>query len=67
MPVYSLGAWTIDESSPLDPALRHGDNFMPGVPHRLQLRLHVSPPGVSWLSTFPPPLWIQYQGLSGDA
>ena len=35
MPVYSLGAWAIDESSPLDPALRHGDNFLPGVPHFL--------------------------------
>ena len=40
MLVYSLGEWAFDESSPLDPALRHADNFQPGVPH-------VSPPGVS--------------------
>ena len=26
MPVYSLGAWAIDESSPPDPVLRHGDH-----------------------------------------
>ena len=30
MPVYSLGAWAIDQSSPPDPALRQGDNFLPG-------------------------------------
>ena len=35
MPVYSLGAWAIDESSPLDPVLLHGGNFLPGVPHNL--------------------------------
>ena len=29
MLVYWLGAWTIDERSPLDPALRHGDTFLP--------------------------------------
>ena len=51
VPVYSLGAWAIDESSPLDPALCHGDNFLPGVPHILHFRLHVSPPGVSWPSS----------------
>ena len=33
--VKSLGAWTIDESSPFDPVLRHGDNFLPDVPHFL--------------------------------
>ena len=26
--VYSLEDWAIDESSPLDPALRHGDNLL---------------------------------------
>ena len=31
MPVYSLGTWTIDYRSPLDPAFRHGDNFLPVV------------------------------------
>ena len=45
MPVYSLGAWAIDQSSPPDPALRHGCNFLPGVPHLPRFRLHVSPPG----------------------
>ena len=48
MPVYSLGAWAIDESSPLDPALCHGDNFLSGVPHLLHTRRHVSPPRVSF-------------------
>ena len=51
-PVYSLGAWAIDQSSPPDPALRHGCNFLPGVPHLHRFRLHVSPPGVSWPSSF---------------
>ena len=67
MPVYSLGAWTIDESSPLDAALRQGDNFLPGVPRLLHFPLHVSPPGVSWPSYFPLPLGIPCQGLSCDA
>ena len=67
MPVYSLGAWAIDERSPPDPALRHGDNFLPGVLHLPHFRLHVSPPGVSWPPSFPLPLWIPRQGLSGDA
>ena len=67
MPVYSLGVWAIDQSSPLDPALCHGDNFLPGVPHLLHFRLHVSPPGVSWPSSFSLPLRIPCQGLSGDA
>ena len=31
MPIYSLGGWSIDQSSPQDPALRQGDNFLPGV------------------------------------
>ena len=37
----------------LDPALHHGDIFLPGLPHLLYFRLHVSPPGVSWPSSFP--------------
>ena len=65
MPVYSLAAWAIDESSPLDPALSHGDDFLPGVPHLLHFRLHVSLPDVSWLSSFP--LGVPCQGLSRDA
>ena len=64
MPVYSLGAWAIDQSSPPDPALRHGCNFLPGVPHLPRLRLHVSPPSVSWPSSFPLPLGVPRQGLS---
>ena len=36
--------------------LRHDDNFLPGVPHLLHFRLHVSPPGVFWPSYFPLPL-----------
>ena len=67
MPVYSLGAWAIDQSSPPDPALRHGCNFLPGVPHLPRFRLHVSPPGVSWPSSFPLPLGIPCQCLSCDA
>ena len=67
MPVYSLGAWAIDQSSPPDPALRHGCNFLPGVPHLPRFRLHVSPPGVSWPSSFPLPLGVPRQGLSCDA
>ena len=65
--VYSLGAWAIDQSSPPDPALRHGCNFLPGVPHLPRFRLHVSPPGVSWPSSFPLPLGVPRQGLSCDA
>ena len=67
MPVYSLGAWAIDQSSPPDPALRHGCNFLPGVPHLPRFRLHISPPGVSWPSSFPLPLGIPCQCLSCDA
>ena len=67
MPVYSMGAWAIDQSSPPDPALRHGCNFLPGVPHLPRFRLHVSPPGVSWPSSFPLSLGIPCQGLSCDA
>ena len=67
MPIYSLGAWAIDQSSPLDPALRQGDHFLPGVSHLLHFRLDVSPPGVSWPSAFPLLLRIPCQGLSGDA
>ena len=66
-PVYSLVAWAIDQSSPPDPALRHGCNFLPGVPHLPRFRLHVSPPGVSWPSSFPLPLGIPCQYLSCDA
>ena len=55
VPFYSLGAWAIDKSCPLVPALRHGDNLLPGVPHLLHFRLHVSPPGVSWQFSFPLP------------
>ena len=33
--VYSLGAWTIDDISPLYHALRHGDDSRSGVPHIL--------------------------------
>ena len=51
MPVYSLGAWAIDQSSPPEPALRHGCNFLPGVPHLPRFRLHVSPPGVLFSSS----------------
>ena len=29
------GSMVIDASSPLNPALRHGDNFLPGVSHLL--------------------------------
>ena len=36
MPVYSLRAWAIDESSPLDPAFHHDDNFLSVVPHLLR-------------------------------
>ena len=36
MLVYSLEAWTIDYSSPPDPVLRHGDNFLPGLSHLLR-------------------------------
>ena len=32
------GSMVIDESSPLNPALRHGDNFLPGVSHLLHFR-----------------------------
>ena len=53
MPFYSLGAWAIDGSSPLDPELRHGDSFLPGVPILLHSRLHVSLPRVSWSSYLP--------------
>ena len=67
MPAYSLGAWAIDKSSPPDPALRQGDNFLPGVPHLPHFRLHVSPPGVSWPSSFPLLLWVPCQCLSCDA
>ena len=67
MPVYSLGAWAIDQSSPPDPVLHHGSNFLPGVPHLPRFRLHVSPPGVSWPSSFPLPLGVPRQGLSCDA
>ena len=67
MPVYSLGGWAIDQSSPPDPALRHDCNFLPGVPHLPRFRLHVSPPGVSWPSYFPLPLGIPCQCLSCDA
>ena len=67
MSVYSLGACAIDGSYPLDPALRHGDNFLPGVPHILHFRLHVSPGGVSWPACFPLPFGIPCQVLSGDA
>ena len=59
--------WAIDQSSPPDPALRHGCNFLPGVPHLPLFRLHVSPPGVSWPSSFPLPLGVPCQGLSCDA
>ena len=52
MLVYSLVALAIGEISPLDPALGHVDNFLPGVPHLLHFRFHVSPPGVSWPSSF---------------
>ena len=34
--------------------------------HLFHFRLHVSPPGVSWPSSFPLPLWIPCHGLSGD-
>ena len=67
MPVYSLGAWAIDQSSPPDPALRHGCNFLPGVPHPPRFRLQVSPPGVSWPPSFSLPLGIPCQCLSCDA
>ena len=67
MPVYSPGARAIDQSSPLDPALRQGDTFLPGVPHLPLFRLHVSPPGVSWPSSFPLPLGVPCQCLSCDA
>ena len=67
MPVYSLGAWAIDQSSPPDPALRHGCNFLPGVPHLPRFRLHISPPGVSWPSSCPLSLGIPCQCLSCDA
>ena len=35
--------------------------------HLLHFRLHVSPPGVSWPSSFPLPLWIPCHCLSCDA
>ena len=68
MPVYSLGAWAIDQSSPPDPALRQGDKkILPGVPHLPHFRLHVSPPGVSWPSSFPLPLGVPCLCLTCDA
>ena len=67
MPVFSLGAWAIDQTSPQDPALRQGDNFLPGVPHLPHFRFHVSPPSVSWSLSFPLPLGVPCQCLSCDA
>ena len=67
-PIYKLTnfiyARLLAGSSPLDPVLRNGDIFRPGVPHLLLLfRLHVSPSGVFLAVLFSSSLVDSMSGL----